>query len=145
MSDESLEQVEQQIASVRHSGLPAELRGAVLGGVERELRASRWDRRLARAAAVLLVFGVGMNAALGLQSYGKGDGPLARERHAESRTSLVDTAIVVGEATDARTAQQFARQMAAITGRKLTESEAAAIDAAVQRTAPQIGTNGNKG
>src|SRR3954471_758545 len=116
MSDEPLEQFERQIATMRIVGSPMELRGAVLGGVERELRAAQWDRRLARLAAVLVFLGVGMNAAAGLQSNSTGVRHLARERRAESPTSLVNTAIVVGEATDARTAHQFAQQMAALEG-----------------------------
>jgi hypothetical protein len=144
MNNESLEQIGRQLASMRALGSPAELRRAVLGDVARELRASRWDRRLARVAAVLIVLGVGMNAALGLQLGGTGGGHLSRERRAESRASLVDTAIVVGEATDARTAQQFARQFAAMTGRKLTADEVAAIDAAVERQTSH-GTAGNRG
>jgi hypothetical protein len=142
MRDEPLEQVERQIASVRAMGSPTELRGAVLSGVERELRAARWDRRLARVAAALLMLGVVMNVATGLRSVESGQ--VAHSRRADSRPSLVDTAIIVAEATDAATARQYARQMAAMAGRKLTDGEAAAIDAAVQRPVPR-GILGNKG
>jgi hypothetical protein len=145
MSDERFEQIERQFAAMRAVGSPAELRGAVLGSVERELRAARWDRRLARVAAVLFGMGIGINVSSGLWSDGIGGGRLVRERRSETRPSLVDTAIVVAEATDAPTALRFARQMAALTGRKLTDGETAAIDAAVQRTAPQLGTNGDRG
>ena len=134
MSDESLEQVERQIASMRVVGSPIELRGAVLGNVRRELRAARWDRRMASAAAVLLVLGIGLNAAIG-QSDGSGGGKTPRARRSETRPSLVDTAIAVAQATDAPTGQQVARQLAAMTGRELTADEAAAIEAAVRRPA----------
>jgi hypothetical protein len=142
MNDELFKQVEKQIASVRAMGSPVELRGAVLSGVERELRAARWDRRLARAAVVVLMLGVTMNAAIGLRSVESGQ--VAHSHRADSRASLVDTAIIVAEATDAATARQYARQMAAMAGRKLTDDEAAAIDAAVRRPVSR-GVLGSKG
>jgi hypothetical protein len=142
MSDDDLEHVERQISSMRVVGSPAALRGAVLRGVGRELRASRWDRRLARAAVVLLALGVGLNASLGLKS--DDAWRVSKSRVAGKRASFVDTAIVLAEATDASTARLFARQMAAMNGRKLTDDETAAIDAAVRR--PVIrGPLGNKG
>jgi hypothetical protein len=135
MSDKTLEQIERQMAATELPGSPVGLRGAVLGDVQRELRAARWDRRLARAAVVLLVLGVGMNVAMGLRSDGAGTRRLDQPQQAVARSSLIDTAVVVAEATDATTARQFARQMAAMAGRKLSVDEAAAIDAAVRRPA----------
>jgi hypothetical protein len=134
MSEEAFEQIERQIAAIDGLGSPRELRAAVLASVNRELRAARWDRRLGRMAAVLLVVGIGLNVAIG-QPDGSGGGETARVRRSEARPSLVDTAIVLAEATDAVTAQRFARQMAAMTGRELTADEAAAIEAAVRRPA----------
>ena len=144
MSDEPLERFERQIASVRVVGSPAELRGAVLREVERELRAARWDRRLVRAAAVLLVVGVGMNASLALRSENLGASRFVRAERVESRPSLVEAAIVVAEATDASTARRFAHQLAAMRGWTLTDDEAAAIEVAVRRPALR-GVLGNKG
>ena len=140
MNDESLKQIEQQVAANQSHGLPLELRGAVLGDVQRELRAARWDRRLARAAVVLLVTGVGMNVANARLS---GTGGVTRPQVAgtESRKSLVETAIVVAEATDAATGSRFARQLAAMSGHDLTVDERTALEAALRRAA----TNGNKG
>jgi hypothetical protein len=137
MSDESLEHIERQIAGMRTLGSPAELRGAVLGGVERELRAARWDRRLARAAAVLLVVGIGVNVALGLR-FDWTANQLAGSRRSDPRPAVVDTAVVVAEATDLLTARRFARQLAAMAGRALTKDESAAIDAAVHRPAVPV-------
>jgi hypothetical protein len=48
----------------------------------------------------------------------------------------------VAEATDAATGSQFARQLAALRGRKLTADEAAAIDAAVGHS-PGVHHNDN--
>jgi hypothetical protein len=144
MSDEPLEEFERQFAAMQLSGSPAGLRGLVLRDVQRELRAARWDRRLARAAAVLLVIGVGMNVAMGIMSDGVGARRLDQGQQAVARPSLVDTAVVVAEATDAMTARHFARQMAAMAGRELSVDEAAAIDAAIRRPAARS-TPGGKG
>jgi hypothetical protein len=61
-----------------------------------------------------------------------------------SQQLLIDTAIVVAEATDASTGIRFARQLAAMSGHELTRDEAAAIDAAIQREESHA-TNGNRG
>jgi hypothetical protein len=129
MNSEPLDDFEQQLASARHAGAPTALRGRVLSDIERELRAARWDRRLARAAVVLLVVGVGMNAALVL---GENETRVAPHRELaakDSQQAIVDTAIIVAEATNGATGRQFARQMAALSGRELTDQEIAAIDA----------------
>lgn len=140
MNDESLEQIERQVAGLPIGGTPVVLRAAVLADVERELRASRWDRRLARAAVVLLVIGLGLNISAGWQLGGSAkelQGSIARS---EMRPSLVDTAVIVAEATNAETARQFARQLAAMSGREITADEAAAIDAAIgQPTRHDVG------
>jgi hypothetical protein len=134
MDDESREQIEFQLASAGVTPAPPVLRVEVLAQVRQELRAARWDRRLARAAAVLLIVGVGINLAAGFQSDGKGNSARQPVAQAAERPSLVDTAIVVAEATDAATGRRFARQLAAMTGRELTADEVAAIDAAMRRT-----------
>lgn len=131
MSDEWLEQLECQFAALPTSVLPVGMRAAVLADVERELRAARWDRRLGRAAAALLVIGVGLNFSAGWQLGGSVKGRHENVARAEVRPSLVDTAVIVAEATNAETARRFARQLAAMSGRELTADEAAAIDAAI--------------
>ena len=143
MSGENVEHIEQQLAGLKPAGAPRALRAAVLADVQRELRASRWDRRLVRAAAVLLIIGVGMNAAIGFRSARDGR-PAHLVAESGARQSLVETAVVVAEATDARTGSRYARQLAAMIGHALTEDEAAAIDAAVHLS-PTPRTNGNKG
>ena len=134
MSDELLEEVERQVASLPMAGLPGELRGRVLTDVQRELRAARWDRRLARVAAVMLILGIGLNVGSMSHFDSVGDGRWARGRQPTVRTSLVDTAVIVAEATDAATAQRVAHQLATMTGRKLSEDESAAIETAVRRS-----------
>ena len=144
MNDESLEQVERRIASLPPLGCPMELRSAVLADVQRELRAAQWDRRLARAAVVLLVVGVGLNVAIGGRTGGLRNVSQQRVAKSGTRQSLVDTAIVVAEATDAATGRRFARQLAAMTGGELTKDEAAAIDAAIERPTSHA-INGRRG
>jgi len=143
MSEDSLHQIELQLAGIRPAGAPRELRAALLNDIHAELRASRWDRRLARIAAVLLVVGVGMNVATGLRVSAE-RGTAADVAGSPARKSLVDAAVVVAEATDARTGSQYARQLAYIAGRPLSDDEAAAIDAAVHYT-PADGVGGKKG
>lgn len=132
MSDESVEQVGCHIASMRLVGSPIELRAAVLGNIRRELRAACWDRRMARAATVLLGLGIGLNAAIG-QPAGSGSGNVPRARRSEPQLSLVDTAIAVAQATDGPTGEQVVRQLAAMTGRELTVEEVVAIETALRR------------
>jgi hypothetical protein len=141
MDDESLEQIERQLADAPWPGAPPKLRVAVLSDVERELRASRWDRRLGRAAAALVLLGAGLNVAAGIGSSASGDGFRQPLVHSSARQSLMETAVVLAEATDATTGRQLARQLAAMSGRELTADEAAAIDAAVRR----MGANGDRG
>lgn len=143
--DETLKDIETRLASVGQRSAPDALRAAVLGDVGRELAAARWDRRFARAAAVLLTVGVGMNVALGLRSSQPADGRPAQIANAKSRESLIETAVVVAEATDANTGRLFARQMAAMRGRELSSDDAAAIDAAIERAGTHTTANGNKG
>lgn len=110
MKTEPLDEFESQLATAGRSGAPTELRRAVLNNVERELRASRWDRRLARTAVILLAFGIGLNA---YQALSPKEATTFRNRQiarAESSQSLIETAIVVAEATNADTGRLFARQ-----------------------------------
>jgi hypothetical protein len=142
MENDSSDELERRLIATRMHGAPAELRGVVLGGVHRELSAARWDRRLARAAAVLLVIGLGMNLAIGLRSDRLSNGSLLAAPREES---LVQLAVSVAEATDARTARRYARHLATLTGRTLTSDEVAAIDAAVEPGVSHAVLNGNEG
>jgi hypothetical protein len=135
MSDESWGQLEQRLAAAG-PGPPARLRDAVLADVQRELRAARWDRRLARLAATALVLGVGWNA-LNFAFDERGDGRAAPDRalaevDGGSRDALVQVATTVAEATDAATGRNVARQLAALSGHTLSAEQAAALDAALR-------------
>jgi hypothetical protein len=126
--DETFDELESQIAAASPAGAPAELRRAVLNNVERELRAARWDRRLARAAVILLAVGIGVNAYQVLSPTQATTTHSHQIARAESSETLIETAIVVAEATNADTGRLFARKWAAMSGRALTEREIAAID-----------------
>ena len=133
MKTEPLDEFESQLAAVRAGSAPSALRGSVLSNVERELRSGRWDRRLMRAAVLLLVVGVGFNMALVIVDAPRQStrpGSLATPR---SRDALIETAIVVSESTDAATGRRFARQWAAYSGRELTAQEVEALDSLVTR------------
>lgn len=143
MNDESLEQTESQLGTLCPRGAPRDLRAAILTDVQRELHASRWDRRLARVAAVLLFVGVGLNAGIVLHS-SRDTGQALTLANGNRQQSLVETAMVVAEATNARTGSDFARQLAAMTGHPLSDTEAAAVDAAL-RVAPKNAHDGKQG
>lgn len=145
MDQEPLDEFEQQLAATCPAGPDSELRRVVMSGVARELRAARWDRRLARAAVLLLVVGVGLNALLAIRGSrpdGRRAGQVAADR---SQESLLETAVVVAEATDPETGRRFAQQLAAWSGRELSGDELAAIDAAVKSHSTRIEPNGNEG
>ncbi len=130
MSDDSFELIERQLAGGHSAGAPIALREEVLRSVQHELRAARWDRRLARAAVVLLVVGLGLNAATLLPGHAPSSRLLAV---APNQESFVQLAISVAEATDVRTGRQVARRLAAMVGQPLSGDDAAALDAAVER------------
>jgi hypothetical protein len=88
---------------------------------------------------------VGLNLTLGLRALGSRSVQPFQVSRQSNQASLVDTAIVVAEATDATTASQFARQLAVMTGRELTVDEAAEIDAAAERASRHAATNGYRG
>lgn len=118
------------------SGAPDSLRNAVLAATRRELRAQRWDRRLGRAAAALVLTGIGLNAGVGLIS----------EHSTSSSTfatndALVRTAVSVALATDVETGRMMAHQLAVIQDQSISPQQLAAIDAAIDAALRQ----GNEG
>jgi hypothetical protein len=144
VDNDSLDQVEQLLAALWPNDVPPTLRATVLAATRRELQAARWDRRLARAAILLLMVGLGLNVAIGLRPIQLSKSKLPGVAASSSQQQLVDTAIVIAEATDAATGSRFARQLATMSGHTLTRDEAAEIDAAVNREAKHA-TNGNRG
>jgi hypothetical protein len=142
MKKESLDQIEDRIIGVPIGEPPRTLRAAVLADVQRELQAASWDRRLGRTAALMLVVSVGLNAVVAWQSAGLRSSSVAA---GPTRDSLVHTAVIVAEATDAPTARRYVRQFAALRGRRLSGEDSAAINAAVERATPTATARENKG
>jgi hypothetical protein len=130
MNETDDDALERQLFKVRMGSPPGELRGRVLAKVHDELSAGRWERRFARAAVILLAIGVGINAVVGLRVDRPHDG--SQVAGGPSRESLVDAAVAVAEATDPETGRQYARQLAALSGRSLTLDQASAIDEAIE-------------
>jgi hypothetical protein len=126
MSD-SVSQLERQLTLLAPDEAPNALREQVLAEVRRELRASRWDRRLGRVATCVLLLGVGINAVMAL---GMNDGRHLMRRPA-TQDSLVQTAVAVARATDVETGRQIARQLAAWSGQVMTDEQVAAFEAAL--------------
>lgn len=144
MDSDDFDHIERRVSEVCGDYLPQELRAVVLGNVRRELRAGRWDRRLARAAVLLVGLGVGVNAAAVFHADGARDSRIVKTRPAEGEPGLIATAIVVARATDEATARQYARWLAAMSGHNLSVDEAAAIDRAVRRSVAR-GPSENEG
>jgi hypothetical protein len=129
MDDPALEPIERQLASVPLAGAPAKLRGEVLACVHRQLTAQRWDRRLGRAAAAVLIVGVGLNAAIGWRD---GQSP-ANQAVAEFKPdAITKAAVVMAEATDAETGTRIARHLADLAGVELSRQQEAAIQKEIQ-------------
>jgi hypothetical protein len=133
MDEETLE----RRLEANNGGAPESLRNAVLAATRRELRAQRWDRRLGRAAAALVLAGIGLNAGVGLIS----------ERSTSSSTAfatndaLVRTAVAVARATDVETGRLLAHQLAVIQDQSISPQQLAALDAAIDTALLQ----GNEG
>jgi hypothetical protein len=142
MNDEHDEHIERSHLNLQMRPAPSHLRSAVLSDVERELRAARWDRRLARAAAVLLAVGISMNM---LTSVAPRSAPRVGRADLQAPESLTSVAVAVAETTDANTGRQFVRRLAALAGWSLGGEQAAAIDAAVNRRFSRDGVAGKDG
>ena len=144
VENDDLTGIEGRLARHEVSGPATELRSAVLADMHRELSAARWDRRLARAAGVLLAVGVGMNLAIGRQS-SRSSNSTNQVAVGPSRESLVQFAVTIAEATDPETGSRFARQLAVMSGMSVSSEESAAIDAAVKQRARPVISDGKDG
>jgi len=136
MNNDPLEPLEQQLAQSRQSKAPEAMRTPVLAAVHRELAAQRWERRLARAAAVLLVAGIALNWTVGL----RGERTASRRMEIAAKPEvIVEVAVVVAEATDAETGNIFAQHLATLSGTTLSNEQAAAIEQAIKRNLRNVG------
>ena len=133
MNDEWLDQVEQHLAKQRPRGAPAELRSVVLARTRRELASAKWDGRLWRAAAVLLVTGIGLNALVGWND----DGAVAEQAGpGPSPHAIAEVVVAVSDMSSPEAHGRLARQLAAWSSWTLSPSEAAAVEQEIERLLP---------
>ncbi len=130
MNEESSEHLEQQLARIQPSGVPQELRATVMMAVHRQLIAQRWDRRLVRVAAALLVTGIALNWTVILRD---GTGLHGQIGDGQKPEAIVEVAVAVAQATDVQTATSFAQHLAALNGASLSPQQSAAMQQEIQR------------
>jgi hypothetical protein len=141
--DEFDNSVEAQLARLQPRFTVEGLRDATLGRVQRELRSSRWDRRLGRVAAVLLVVGIGMNVAtINKHPALPTGGRLAARPATESISEL---AVTMADATDITTASIYVRHLAAFHCFPIGGHQANAIQREVDRRLSSTVSNGKEG
>jgi hypothetical protein len=126
MDDQSLAELERRLGQQRSIEAPDALRALTLLQVKRELRAARWDRRLGRIAAALVLTGIGLNAGVGLISEHSTSASIFATNDA-----LVRTGVAVARATDVETGRMMAHQLAVIQDQSISPQQLAAIDAAI--------------
>jgi len=110
MNEPSQADIEQLLGHANLGNVSRELREQVLRQTQRELRAARWDRRLGRVAAVLLLVGVALNASSMWLT------PLGSSRQTASRPSpesIFQLETTMAEATDPETGRRLAAHYAA--------------------------------
>lgn len=129
MDNSSIDPIERRLAALPTPRPPAQLRQSVLTGVHRQLAASRWDRRLARAAAALLIVGIGLNAAVGWRGSGSSDNRGSSELNPET---VSRAAVAIGEGTNAEAGTEIARHLAALGGFSLTAQQETAIQRQIE-------------
>jgi hypothetical protein len=130
MNDDSLEPLVHRLSRARQPKAPAELRAPVLAAVHRQLAAQRWDRRLVRMAAMLLVAGFGLNWTVSLRDEGTIPGGVSV---ATTPEAIVDVAVVVARATDLETGSRIAQHLAALGGTTLSPQQLTAMEQVIQR------------
>ena len=145
MDEYEIDDLERQLLAGRTQNAPLELRAAVLSGMHRELTAGKWDRRLTRLTTLLLMLGLGTNAAISLPFAQSTGGSRERMVSAKSRALLIETAVNVAETTDTLAGNRFAFYLADMVGWTLTEEERGAIQAEILRSVRQSRTNGSDG
>lgn len=130
MNDNPLEPLEDQLSRARPPKASAELRAPVLAAVNRQLAAQRWDRRLARLAAVLLVVGFGLNWTVGIRDEGRIQEAIGV---AASPEAIVDAAVAAARATDVETGGRIAQHLSALGGSELSPQQLTAIERVIRQ------------
>ena len=130
-----------RLARCAPAGISATDRRTTLRQLQRELRAARWDRRLGRMAATLLMVGVGLSSIVfrfyPIGSTGASSRPTPQ--------AIGELAATVAEVTDLATAKQFARQHAAFQGWSTQGKEMQTIQRSFQPLQTPITPSGKAG
>lgn len=141
--DQFHDSVEAQLARLQPNVALDGLRSATLRQVQKELRASRWDRRLGRVAMVMLVVGIGMNVVtVDKRPALPTEGQLAVRPTTES---IADLAVTMANVTDIKTANMIARHLAALNGFQLGNHQAESIEREINRRLSPAVSNGKDG
>lgn len=145
--DEFDDSVEAQLTRLQPRVAVDGLRDATLGRVQRELRASRWDRRLGRVAAVLLVVGFSMNIATVSKRPALPAGGRLADRLADRPTaeSIAKLGVTMADVTDIKTASIIAQHWAALNGLPLGSHQTDAIEHEIGRRLSSALSNGKDG
>jgi hypothetical protein len=109
--DVNTNEIEQQLLRAVPGRAPAEMRSVILGSMQSKLRSTRWDRRLARTAAVLVCLAVGLNGTAGWRAHREYQ--LAELQRPTPR-AITETAEMIASVTDKETGQWFEERMVAL-------------------------------
>ena len=121
--DVNMNEIERHLLRAAPTRAPDEMRSAILGSMQSELRRARWDRRLARAAAVLVCLAVGLNGVALWRGYEQQR--LAKLQRPTPR-AIVEVAEMITSVTDEETGRWFEEHLLALrTHRPHTDAHAA--------------------
>lgn len=120
MPDQPLSELEKRLQEQTLPGAPAKLRAAVLAGVDQELKTTTWDRRLSRAAVLLLVAGLGLNGFIGLSAEHR-EAMLAQQAPVPRRVS--DITEMIALVTSPEQAAEIQQQLLSVHRRALQSSD----------------------
>ena len=130
MNESELEQLESRLTGITFPQAPALLRERVVRDVHRELRAARWDRRLGRLAASLLVVGVGLN----LAALRPGSPSVSHQRSArQTPARIAELATDIANLTDAETGRRYALHLAALSGWSSQDPRGMALESEIDK------------
>ncbi|HZZ27884.1 MAG TPA: hypothetical protein VFE46_07735 [Pirellulales bacterium] len=132
MDNESLDPIEQQLRLVTPKALPSGLRVLTLLAVHKRLMTQRWERRIGRLTAAVLVLGIVLNWTVGWHDHGALFGREVATSAADSR-AIVEVAVAIGKETDAETGRRMAEQLTVLSGAANSPEQAAAIEQEIQR------------
>jgi hypothetical protein len=103
--------IEQHLLRVTPKRAPVEMRSVILASMQSELRSARWDRRLARVAAVLMCLAVGLNGFFGWRGYQQ---RRLAELQRPTPQAIVEVTEMIALVTDEETGRWFEERLLAL-------------------------------